>query len=459
MARLKKHILVVDDVTTNLRYIGEILKEKYSLSMAKSGTQALKMMEKNVPKLILLDIKMPEMDGYELLEKIKADIRYSDIPVIFLTADSEDGIESKCLRMGASDFIKKPFEPEVMLTRIERILAQEDRNEEIRRMAFMDSLTGLWNRKFIEEKITEYSYTKTKGMFMLLDLDNFKGINDTYGHVAGDEALKAFGRTLSSFVHKDDVVARIGGDEFAVFLKDATSDKLPEERMNGLIKDVEDELKIVKIDESISSVSIGIAEMPKDGNSFGELYNNADKAMYYVKRNGKNGFHFYDGTEKLEIADAENEDRTVIDLSQLRNYIDEKEDASGPYSVEYDSFKNIYQFLKRYVARTKSNVQVLLFTLKDLNLANRNKSFDGSMKLLEEAIRQSLRKNDVSSKYTESQFLVILMDVNEINRKIVLERIIKAWEKKNSDQNVILKYDIEEILGGGETAQTEGENE
>ena len=445
MNKNRKLVLVVDDVTTNLRYIGEALKEKYIVSMAKSAAQALKMMEKNKPDLILLDIKMPVMDGYEMLEVIKNDPKFSDIPVIFLTADNEDGSESKCLKMGASDFIRKPFIPEVMLTRIEHILDQEEKNREIRLMALKDSMTGVWNRKYLEEKVAEFNEIGTGGSFMLLDLDNFKGINDTYGHVAGDAALIAFAGTLSSFVHSDDVVARIGGDEFAVFLKDAAGEELLGERVKGLIKDVEDKLHIVKGDASISSVSVGISEMPKDGNTFIELYNNADKALYFVKRNGKNGYHFYTGDEVL-VSNVE-ADKNVLDLSQLRSYIDERDESEGPYKVEYNSFKNIYQFLKRYVARTKSNVQLLLFTLKDLSLSDMSQNnLPESMKVLETAIKKSLRKNDVSSKYTEGQYLVILMDVSDENRKIVLDRILRMWDKNNDNPNVILKYDMEEIL-------------
>lgn len=446
MGKVKKHIIVVDDVTTNLHYIGEVLKDKYTLSMAKSASQALKMMEKNKPDLLLLDIKMPVMDGYQMMETVRKDPRFVNIPVIFLTADNENGSESKCLQMGASDFIRKPFVPEVMLSRIERVLVQEEKNNEIRMLAYKDPLTGLWNRKYMEEKVADFSLQGMKGSFLLLDLDNFKGINDTYGHVVGDAALMAFGKTLSSFIHHDDVVSRVGGDEFAVFLKNAVGEEQLSERINGLISDVEKAIHIVKEDDSISSVSVGIAKMPEDGTTFIELYNNADKALYYVKRNGKHGYRFFTGDEKVNLLTEGEEDRSVIDLSQLRNYIDEKEDLGGPYSVEYDSFKNIYQFLKRYAARTQSSIQIILFTLKDLNLNEENEDYSESMKLLEEAIHQSLRKNDVSSRYTNDQFLVILMDVSENNRKLVVDRIIHMWERRNKNLNVLLKYDIEEIL-------------
>lgn len=118
----RKHILVIDDVTTNLRYIGEVLKESYALSMAKSGEQALKQLAKNVPDLILLDLKMPGMDGFKFLSNIKDDEKYKDVQVIVLTADNQDESESKALELGAVDFIKKPFTPDDMLERINRVL-------------------------------------------------------------------------------------------------------------------------------------------------------------------------------------------------------------------------------------------------------------------------------------------------------------------------------------------------
>ena len=193
----KKHIIIVDDVTTNLKCVGEILRDDYSLSMAKSGEQAIAMIEKSKPDLILLDIKMPGMDGFETLECIRNNPENIDIPVIFLTADNDNESELRCLKLGASDFIKKPFEPEIMLSRIERILMQEEKNKSIRMEALTDPLTGLWNRKYIMEQVNSFTTRENvTGSFIILDLDNFKGINDTYGHVVGDEALIALQKLL-----------------------------------------------------------------------------------------------------------------------------------------------------------------------------------------------------------------------------------------------------------------------
>jgi len=125
-----KHILMVDDVTTNLRCVCEILKDTYRVSMVKSGAQALDFLGRTVPDLILLDISMPDMDGYETLERIKELENCSDIPIIFLTADTDDGSEARGYRMGAADYIRKPFEPGIMLRRIEQVLQTEKKRKE-----------------------------------------------------------------------------------------------------------------------------------------------------------------------------------------------------------------------------------------------------------------------------------------------------------------------------------------
>jgi len=122
----KKHILIVDDVTINLRYIAEILKDNYSLSMAKSGEQALKILNKTAVNLILLDVKMPVMDGFDVLRELSADKKYKDIPVILLTADNNDSTQDKGLSLGAADYIRKPFVPEEIIERIEKVLSETE---------------------------------------------------------------------------------------------------------------------------------------------------------------------------------------------------------------------------------------------------------------------------------------------------------------------------------------------
>lgn len=444
----KKHILLVDDVTTNLRCLGEILRDEYSVSMAKSGEQAVTMFDKARPDLILMDVKMPGMDGYETYECIKKLQNFSDIPVIFLTADTEMETEIKSFKVGGCDFIRKPYEPEILKERINRVLVQDARNREIQDSALRDTLTGLYNRKFMLNEFSKLPKGSV-GTLMILDLDNFKGINDTYGHVVGDAALVAFAKTLTRFVHKDDIVARIGGDEFAVYLRDCCGKELLSDRVADLIKQVERELAIVKKDDSTSSVSIGISSYPADGKTFVELYNNADKALYYVKNHGKSDFRFYDPNDKYTVGISENVE--AVDLLELRPFIEEHGDAVGPINVEYQSFKSIYRFLKRYSLRTGCNIQLLLFSFKDLSVSGDTclDNLPELMDLLEECIKDSLRKNDVSTRYSDRQQLVILMDLKDSDRLMVVQRIMDLWNERNKDLSVLLKYDIEDMVMEG----------
>lgn len=449
MQKIKKHILIVDDVTTNLKCLGEILKDQYSLTMAKSGEQALSIMKRIHPDLVMLDVKMPGLDGYETMERMLKDPATCDIPVVFLTADRDSTSELKGLKMGAKDYIRKPYEPEIMASRINNILFQEERNRELAMNVLKDSLTGVWNREYLKKMIERFAADGINGSFMILDLDNFKYINDTFGHVVGDEALIAFAKTLSKFVHRDDVVARIGGDEFVVFLKGSVGKTLLSDRIANLVSEVEKQLSIVKNDDSQSSVSIGVSSLPKDGTEFSDLYNKADKALYYVKKNGKNGFHFYDEEEKYSFFDEA--DSSVVDLSQLKKLIDEKSFEPGPISMDYTSFKQIYHFLCRYVERTGTKVQILLFTLKDLSMSvSSPEDIETAMSSLERSIKSSLRKNDICTLYSKTQLLVILMDVNDRDRQLVINRVMNNWNNYNRIENVLLKYDIMAIDAGKE---------
>lgn len=121
-----KHILLVDDVSTNLKYEDLILKNEYKITMAKSGQEALECLKSVVPDLVLLDIRMQDMDGYEVMERMKKDPETADIPVIFLTADADESSEERGIALGAADFIRKPFQPQTLLDRIESVWKMEE---------------------------------------------------------------------------------------------------------------------------------------------------------------------------------------------------------------------------------------------------------------------------------------------------------------------------------------------
>lgn len=441
-----KHILMVDDVTTNLKCAAQVLKEYYKLSMAKSGAQALELLEKVKPNLILLDIKMPDMDGYETLECIRGNPETAMIPVIFLTADSERESEIKGLRMGAMDFIRKPFEPEVMLSRIEKILQIEDMRKNLAISARRDVLTNLWNRKYMEEEVTKFvEKTDAKGIFFILDMDNFKGINDNFGHIMGDVVLVEFANTLRTLTGKKDIISRIGGDEFAVFIKGLYTVQEISSLAENIIVSIEKNVNSILVDGHDVSVSIGIAQLPADATNFMQLYNKADKALYFVKQNGKRGFHFYQdkedytyGSEKIDVA---------VDLHNLKQFVEEKCYFNGAYKVEYEGFKYIYQFISRCVGRTKQCVQLVLFTISGPALMMEDEEVMlPAMKKLEQSIVASLRRGDVATHFSSSQYVIILMDANIENGELVAERVLSTWKNINDIDQIDVHYDIGDVL-------------
>lgn len=442
-----KHILIVDDVTTNLKLAAEVLQEHYKLSMAKSGQQALQFLQKARPDLILLDVRMPEMDGYQTLELIKANPDTATIPVVFLTVDDQRESEIRGLKMGAMDFILKPFEPEVMLSRIDKILQIEDLRKNLSISARKDVLTGLWNRKHLEDEVERFlDENGQKAVFMIMDIDNFKQVNDTYGHIMGDAVLECIGAILKNSVGPRDIAARIGGDEFALFLKGDYTDGEICEYCEMIFSQVEsDMVEIIKKDGAVS-LSVGIAQVPMDAYDYFGLYSKADKALYYVKQNGKNAYHFFSRKEEIpEVAELESEDSSV-DMAKLEQFVVERNEVEGAYRVEYEGFKHIYHFVSRGLGRNGQTVQMALFTLNYIkSMGITHEMLQEAMKELERAIIVSLRQGDVTTQYSSFQYVVLLMNTNEENGEKVVHRILDTWEQMNEYSGIQLDYAIKQV--------------
>lgn len=443
--------MVVDDVATNLICASEVLRKKFRVTTARSGEAAFTAMQKERPDLVLLDIVMPEMNGYELYNRMKNDEQLADVPVIFLTGDTNNASEAQGISMGAMDFVIKPFVPEVLISRIERALKLDsvkrglEKQVELKSVeAYKDSLTGLWNRKYTEEKVNVYLADElANGVLFILDMDNFKEVNDTYGHIRGDAVLIEFANILKSCTRDDDIVCRIGGDEFIIFFKGNFDEKGASTKSNEIISKVEERFeKMLEIGENRIhvSVSIGITFAPQDGSDFMTLYNNADKSMYFVKQNGKCGYYFYWNEGKRPAGEAE----LKIDLQNLQKYVDEYSSEGGAYQVEYEGFKRIYQFVVRYIGRTKQKVQTMLLTLEtDKTLSMED--VITQMEILEKSIKDSLRRGDVCSHFSSHQFIVLLMDMTKENSGKVAERILESFFQDGEKQHVNVLYDIEEI--------------
>ena len=446
-----KTILVVDDDKLNLSAARKVLSGEYKVIPVVRGTQVLSYLENEECDMILLDISMPEMDGFELLRKIRTMENGKDIPVIFLTADNDTETETRCFKEGAIDFIVKPFVPTVMQSRIGRALELEELRRgladklekktrevsDIRSKSYQDVLTGLWNRAYTENAVNEMISQEKKGALFMLDMDNFKAVNDNYGHIAGDETLKVFAGTLKKFAGEGDILCRIGGDEFMIFVKGVTEKSELSSRAADIISDFQKKFAALSF-EIECSVSIGIAQTPEDGVEFNKLYNSADKALYYVKQNGKNAYHFFSDKLQKEKSRA----GKIVDLKYINSVMSRTDDGQGAYFLDIDSFHHVYNFICRFVKRNEKDVQTVLFTVNEENQEIDVTEMELILETLEKAIYTSLRRSDVSTRYSSKQIVVILMDTDEVNGSMVADRILDCFYKMYSHQEVQIDYDI-----------------
>ena len=446
-----KTILVVDDDKLNLSAARKVLSGEYKVIPVVRGTQVLSYLENEECDMILLDISMPEMDGFELLRKIRTMENGKDIPVIFLTADNDTETETRCFKEGDIDLILKPFVPTVMQSRIGRALELEELRRgladklekktrevsDIRSKSYQDVLTGLWNRAYTENAVNEMISQEKKGALFMLDMDNFKAVNDNYGHIAGDETLKVFAGTLKKFAGEGDILCRIGGDEFMIFVKGVTEKSELSSRAADIISDFQKKFAALSF-EIECSVSIGIAQTPEDGLEFNKLYNSADKALYYVKQNGKNAYHFFSDKLQKEKSRA----GKIVDLKYINSLMSRADDGQGAYFLDIDSFHHVYNFICRFVKRNEKDVQTVLFTVNEENQEIDVTEMELILETLEKAIYTSLRRSDVSTRYSSKQIVVILMDTDEVNGSMVADRILDCFYKMYSHQEVQIDYDI-----------------
>ena len=454
-----KTILVVDDNKMNLMTAKKVLNDEYKVIPVMKGQQALTYLENSECDVILLDINMPEMDGFEVLEKIHGMEKCRNIPVIFLTADNDSETETRCFREGAIDFIAKPFVPEVMLSRIGRILELEelrrslaDRLEEktqevsdIKSKSHQDTLTGLWNRSYTEEMVNSLLEKGAEGALFMIDMDNFKAINDNYGHIAGDKTLTMFADTLRKYSSEEDILCRIGGDEFVAFVSGVTSKSELSSRAEDIISDLNKKIEECRFDTN-TSVSIGIAQAPEDGTEFTKLYNSADKALYHVKQNGKGSYHFFsDRTQNENDSGGK-----TVDLKYLQDLMSREDDGKGAYLLDFESFNHVYNFIRRFIDRSGREVRTLLFTVAEKeNVQPDAAETELALELLEKAIYTSLRRSDVSARYSSKQLIVILMDTNTENGDMVAERIVNSFNELYTGGKVSVGYGIAQMEGKG----------
>lgn len=448
-----KHILIVDDSNMYCMIAKNALENTYRISLAHSGMEALAFLEKEVPDLILMDIEMPQMNGKEVLRRIKSHKEWSKIPVMFMTALSELETEAECLELGADDFIAKPIKPLIMASRISKLLELYELRKDLEHQlmkrtqqmematlkSLTDALTGLHNRDYLEKKLQELLDEGHAGALFMIDLDNFKEINDTYGHIVGDKTLQLFAEVLKNYSREDDIICRLAGDEFVTFYPELTEREIAAKKAGDIIHTFSEKMGALGY-PGVVSVSIGIM-LAKGGEEFTNLYNMADKSLYYVKNNGKNAYHFY-GEHKI----VSEESSTVVDLEVVHRMMEQGVvQTSGAFSVAYDEFKKLYDFVVRYVNRKKQEMQIVLFTLSMGNEYLAGMSMDNAMEILEKSVVSSLRAMDAGTKYSNKQYIVLLMDTDNENGRKVADRVVRKFYQNAeiSVSGVNVSYDIQ----------------
>lgn len=303
----KQTVLVVDDMPTNIAVLAGLLSPFYRVKAARDGAKALAIARSaNPPDLILLDVIMPEMNGYEVCEKLKADPDTAPIPIIFVTSLTEEEDEEKGLKLGAVDYITKPFRSAIVLARVENHLKLKSYQEFLKRQSNLDGLTGIPNRRAFDEQLGQEwrrgARLGTALSLILLDIDCFKQYNDHYGHLAGDECLRQIGRQLSKVGRSIDFVGRYGGEEFACLLPH-TDSKGAQEVARKLQRAVNG-LKIpheTSIAAPYVTISLGVATaIPCRKRPPEKLIALADKMLYEAKGMGRNCFQTTDLTTLSE---------------------------------------------------------------------------------------------------------------------------------------------------------------
>ena len=294
----KPTILVVDDMTTTLLLLHDLLKDTYEVKIAKSGTKALEILESpNDIDLILLDIEMPDMNGYDVCKRIKNNETIKNIPIIFITGRTSQEDEEYGLNLGAIDYITKPFNKAIVKLRIKNYLNLKIKNDMLEKLSMYDGLTNIRNRRFFDETFektfSEIKRDKKSLAVLMIDIDFFKPYNDNYGHGQGDETLRKVAKALEKTIKRaSDFVARYGGEEFVILLKDIKKDGV-EAVANNLLNAVR-ELKIThefsKI-ENYVTISIGASFYNSSSDITKlELLLKADETLYNVKNSGRNNF-------------------------------------------------------------------------------------------------------------------------------------------------------------------------
>lgn len=286
-------ILIVDDQISDALILSEAIRDLGEINIAHDGQTALEIARFRRPDLVLLDIQMPGMNGFDICRTMKADPKLCDAAIIFVTSHTHSDNEIKALELGGVDFIQKPLNLPVAKAHVR---AHLNLRREAKRLAYYDALTGLPNRALLQDRsdqaIKKARRNGDKVALLLLDLDNFKSINDSVGHSVGDKLLQEVARRIVDSSRGIDTVCRPGGDEFLVLLPDMHRLDAIGDYIERLLQGIAMPIQLDNNRYDLSA-SVGVSVYPDDSDNLESLHRHADAAMYLAKGEGRNRYHFF----------------------------------------------------------------------------------------------------------------------------------------------------------------------
>lgn len=349
---MKNTMLIADDLEVNREVLRMLFQEEYVILEAKNGKEALAILEScdgNVD-IVLLDLIMPMMAGFEVLEKRKELAYFRNVPIVVITCSGAVEDQVKAFELGASDYISNPFVPEIAVSRVNNVVASHRRMLSIEREAQkfrikseLDQMTGLYNKTTAELMINEVLKNgegKTNALFVI-DIDNFKSVNDLSGHLEGDHVIRIVADLIATLFRKSDILGRIGGDEFVALMVDVPSMDLVRAKVNELIQIMKYKPNLT-IPENVA-LSIGVADSKQRVATYAELFKKADEALYQAKKGGKARYREY-GVEPVNL--EKDERPTALLISRNRSicstvHAHMPEEIRVIEALELDELRNI----------------------------------------------------------------------------------------------------------------------
>lgn len=332
----KETILITNDSQFQRAVIKEVFGEYFNLLEAGSGGECMRIIQENPANidLVLLDLVMPGIDGFEVLRRRQNMQDFLDIPVIVLTTSDTPDVQTNVYELGANDFLIKPINKATALARIQNLLKSKHRVRSLKQKCVefkvkseLDEMTGLFNKATTLSLITNILSAPplNRHALLVVDIDNFKAINDVFGHTVGDHTISVISNVIASRFADSDIVGRIGGDEFIIFIQNVLSKQDVYKRTDELVQAISAKENL-SIPDNVT-ISIGLAFSNGSERDYSSLFSKADEALYFSKHAGKSCYREYDiDSKESDTAPASN----IFVLSGSRNVLSMLEFACEP---------------------------------------------------------------------------------------------------------------------------------